>query len=569
MIRIIVFSIFLLFVCGPSASFAATYYVDAAAANDSGNGSLAHPKKYIPSGIALLSSSGGDTLIIRNGTYSGEENDITTFKAGTAGAYNTVQAETDGGVVITSDFAIDDTSNVYTNVIGLKFKSSASKYCEQRYVKFFRCAFEGGRTCSSGCDGEVVYAPGSYQLYEDCWFYGVGGRYTVMSWHETNIVFRRCVARRDGGYTNDGSNPEAVWANYLASNVSYQNCITIDNNSTYSTYYSGSFYITQYAAPPFYNNNVAYIGTIDLNGQSASWYADTPDASNGISFTDCVSYNNDEGIAVSGNVALTLNRITAGNLTSALNEWDGSITVTNSIFFNHTSAGSGSPTVTYTNAYNPKSYSGTGVTHIDPATSGLLYLPRIEDTSVLKTSGSGSGQMGAQIMYRVGISGTLYGEPGYNTVTTDPLWPWPNEDRIKDDFASVAGVGARGFATGNSMDGSPQTLTKYIWEYLGNTIPCEVYDTCSGCENLPVRINNTAPGYSTISEAYSYASTNDTLWIQDSFFSGDLSFNDNIIINLKGGYNCAFSSNTGYSTISGSVTIGGFSQVTAENLVLK
>jgi hypothetical protein len=38
--------------------------------------------------------------------------------------------------------------------------------------------------------------------------------------------------------------------------------------------------------------------------------------------------------------------------------------------------------------------------------------------------------------------------------------------------------GARGFAAGNSMDGSAQTLTKYVWEYLGNQIPCEIYGTC-------------------------------------------------------------------------------------------
>ena len=46
------------------ASFAATYYVDASAARDSGNGSQASPKKYIQSGISLMSSRGGDTLII-------------------------------------------------------------------------------------------------------------------------------------------------------------------------------------------------------------------------------------------------------------------------------------------------------------------------------------------------------------------------------------------------------------------------------------------------------------------------------------------------------------------------
>jgi hypothetical protein len=42
-------------------------------------------------------------------------------------------------------------------------------------------------------------------------------------------------------------------------------------------------------------------------------------------------------------------------------------------------------------------------------------------------------------------------------------------------YSGPGGRGARGFATGNSKDGAPQTLTKYIWEYLGNQIPPEVY----------------------------------------------------------------------------------------------
>ena len=77
-------------------------------------------------------------------------------------------------------------------------------------------------------------------------------------------------------------------------------------------------------------------------------------------------------------------------------------------------------------------------------------------------------------MYKYGIDGTFYGDSGYNTLTANALWPYPNENRIKSDFSSVNG-GARGFCTGTSLDGSAQTLTKYIWEYLGNVIPSEIY----------------------------------------------------------------------------------------------
>jgi hypothetical protein len=95
------------------------------------------------------------------------------------------------------------------------------------------------------------------------------------------------------------------------------------------------------------------------------------------------------------------------------------------------------------------------------------------------------------------------------------------------------------------------------------------YEYAAGCANLPVRINNAAPGYSTISAAYTAASANDALWIQDKTYTGDLSFGDDIIITLKGGYNCAFSSNEGYSTIAGKMTIGGMGKVTMDKIILK
>ena len=484
MYKTTIFSILLYFVCAQGISSAATYYVDASAANDSGTGSQASPKKYIPSGIALMSSSGGDTLIINSGTYEGSSNNITTLKSGTSGSYNVIKAATDGGVIISANLAIS--SGSFVSLEGLKFTATATKSCDGTYIKFLRCAFQGGKTCSSGCDGEVVFAAGSYQLYEDCWFYGVGGRYTLVIYEGSHDVFRRCVIRRDGGYTFDGSNPEAPLANYGAAYISYQNCIIIDNNLSYSDGYTSSIYATGHTSNPA-SNHVEFIGCIELNGKGASFYVDTDDGSTGMSFTDCIFYKNETGIA-DGNTgtALTLNRLTIGNMShDAMSRWSGSISLTNGLVFNHTGEGSGTKTVTYTNTYNPSSYSGTGVTHINPLTNGLLYIPRIEASSALKTSGSGGGQMGAQVVYKVGAAGTLYGEAGFNTVTSNALWPWPNEDRIKSDLASVSG-GARGFATGTSRDGSSQTLTKYIWEYLGNQIPADIYSDVSAPNNLSI-----------------------------------------------------------------------------------
>jgi hypothetical protein len=126
----------------------------------------------------------------------------------------------------------------------------------------------------------------------------------------------------------------------------------------------------------------------------------------------------------------------------------------------------------------------------NPATSGLLYLPRIEAGSTLKTAGPSKARIGADLTYQYGKSGTLWGEAGYNLLqdgtngqAVAKLWPFPNEDVIKAKLAEYSnhGVkGARGFCAGTSKDGTPQTLTKYIWEYLGNQIPSDIYGSTGG-----------------------------------------------------------------------------------------
>jgi hypothetical protein len=122
----------------------------------------------------------------------------------------------------------------------------------------------------------------------------------------------------------------------------------------------------------------------------------------------------------------------------------------------------------------------TGEITTDPIANGsLLYPVRVEDGSALDATGYNGQDYGANITKRYGAEGTFYGEPGYNTLTSEDIWPWPNEDRIK---AQMATDSDRGFAGYISPFGSPATLTSYIWEYLGNEIPSNIYGTGS-CNN--------------------------------------------------------------------------------------
>ena len=44
---------------------------------------------------------------------------------------------------------------------------------------------------------------------------------------------------------------------------------------------------------------------------------------------------------------------------------------------------------------------------------------------------------GATIEKKMGVIGTLYGEPGFDTLTAENLWPWPYESKIKELFSET------------------------------------------------------------------------------------------------------------------------------------
>jgi hypothetical protein len=451
-----------------------TYYVDAAAANDTGNGqTVATAKKYIESGIALM--SGGDTLIIRNGVYSTAADQIVSLPNGSAGAYTTIKAENDGEAVITATDGFSFNAH-YIRIEGLKFSGAWQKSTEGNHIKIMRCAFQGGPATGN----TVNFAVGtSYVLLEDCWFYGPGGRYKILIYRGDHIVVRRCVIRDDAGWSDTKGDPEAGIVVYESFNVSLQNVIVIDQNlSTYADSYVGAFYLTGHSGNPS-SNNVEYLGCMSLNNKGENFHVDTDDGGVGLIFRDIVAYgtfsNKGGGVDTSNtSMNMTVQRATLGNLLLSVGNWGSrSITVSDSNLWAGSGSYKGSVSTTYTNSYSPDDFTGPGITHINPLTNGLLYLPRIENGSTLKTSGQGGGQKGAQIVNKIGVSGTLHGEAGYNAETGQSVWPWPNESRIKADFAAV-NSGARGFAVGNSLDGYPQTLTKYIWEYLGNPIPADI-----------------------------------------------------------------------------------------------
>lgn len=508
---------------------AATYYVcdSATACNDQSNGwstgndsnscsSKSIPCKTIAGGIERM--SGGDTLMVGDGTYiANEYTGVHNPPSGTPGAYTYIQAEHTGGVLIDVSSAGNWLSTGiaigtnYVQVEGFKVKgnltnenSNGPMYITGHHNKIIRCA--AYNACQTG-NMQVFDLGGHDNLAEECWAWGTG-RYKFISYHSYNNVYRRCVARHDYHGGNDGwSHQEALFTNYDSTNTTYQNCIGLDSgtegNDTEQIY--GGFWDE--------NNIVAdksgavdgcillnikdnYAGMLDkasgnrnisntvIWDSGGGWGTAAGNDGARSAYPAVVALSNMTIGTITGTYETTYESMGIGAASTFTSDFTGSIN--NSIIYDAREYGiyknmTSNYNALYANSTNYHFPATPGVndrTTINPVTSGLLYLPRIESGFTLKTGGFEGGQIGAQVMYRIGISGTLYGEAGYNVLTDDPLWPFPNEDIIKTDFSSYAGTGPsgqRGFCTGSSLDGSSQTLTKYIWEYLGNQIPAEVY----------------------------------------------------------------------------------------------
>jgi hypothetical protein len=443
-----------------------------------------------------------------------------------------------------SDTGINiDSNRKYVKAEGFKVKgninhsdanSNGPVVIDGSYNKLIRvAAYNAGGTGNVA----VVNVGGDHNLVEECWAWGTG-RYKFIVYHATNTIVRRCVARHDYHGGNDGwAHQEAGFTNYDSTNSIFQNDIVIDSgvagNANEVIY--GCFWDENNDSSKSKSGKIE--GSICLNVRTN--YAGMLDKVSGTrSISNSVVWDSGGGYtAIAGGATssyppqVSLSNMTIGTLISSYDDIyesmgvgagvpaaisGGTFAITNSIIYNATAYGINGSTMNSTyNAlygngtnYGHSASGGTGdTTNVAPLTGGLRYLPRIETGSALKTAGSSGGQKGATILYKHGTDGTLYGETGYDTLTSTALWPFPNEARIKADMASYSGngpSGARGFATGTSKDGSAQTLTKYIWEYLGNQIPSDIYGG-SGDTSAPTTTITTANPSSITSDSLTIA----------------------------------------------------------------
>lgn len=473
---------------------------------------------------AFAAMSGGDTLIIRDGVYAGAYNKLDQYQiyppSGSAGAYTKIYAENAGNVYFDGEEArsmmeVDGVTNGswrYVEFKGInwirpmprtgayeRYHFIAGNGASDRtvhHIKMIRCGFHD----------RFEFSNASYCLVEDCFVVG-RGRYNIQVRTTDHMVFRRVVTRFDNAAAAVTGYPIAHFVNYCSQDVEFQNCIAIDSDDAYYSNYEGiygGFYVRNGPYNGYNSTNTKIRGSIVLNVKHVAGGSSSPAVSGyvigaGGSGTEIINsvFWDMKNVSMRDNwgsapVNYTINHCTFGSAAKTDSDSRGSFVdggsnsygdVSNSILMHSAKFGIYNGKSSKYNSFHGNTL-GTrysvgstagDITDIDPTATSLKYLVRIENGTVLKGAAGDGGDIGATILKKIGPSGALWGESGYNTETSESLWPWSYEDIIQRFFKSYGTadnpIPTRGFCAPGA------TLTKYIWEYLGNPIPSEIYSS--------------------------------------------------------------------------------------------
>lgn len=537
---------------------AATYYISASGGSDSNPGTSSLPWSTFLYSFSRM--SGGDSLIVKNGSYN---QSLKNPPSGSVGFPTIVKAENNFQAVIDgnglSDTALQIDNGRHDIIIeGLEFlggnisgessvgtigSSSGGSSIEipgvdgVTNVQLLRNIFVGREMAElNNYSSTLVISISKNILLEENMVYGKAHKYSIHDFKSDGIILRRNIIRQDPDTLPTGSGqPSGGITLYDTSNSIIENNIIIDAiyNSTTD---KASFYI-----PAHYIgcNNNKILGNISLDNTDFSFKLDAGgdynssaiqkgwSCDNGL-FENNVAWTYDTnaiGIGIaqadfgpfSKNVTLNHNTI-GGQFRRAINLYRDIIgtQIKNSLFLNNgvgINCSSFSYSIPLSNLmYNVTggflggtcTYNQTNVTNNNPL---LKYILRVEAGSLAKGVGEGGSDIGATI------------EKRYNNgvLTSSNLWPFPNEDIIKQKMCIESGV-TRGWC------GTSKTLTQYIWEYLGNTCPVG-YCTAS-TNNAPspiINISSISSFVVNFDGSSSFDSDGDTFTYNWNFGDGNIS----------------------------------------------
>ncbi|MBL8514456.1 MAG: hypothetical protein JNJ55_10740, partial [Betaproteobacteria bacterium] len=435
--------------CSVVATFASTQpkYVATTGNDTTGTGTSANPWKTINKGITSL--VGGETLIVKNGTYTGTANFIRNVPSGTAQLYTNIVAESPMQVRIQSatSLAVADNqlnlSGNYIKVDGFIFdmmgtiNPAFAGVISGNFNTLTRSIFKRGGDIDSS--GGLLSVTGSDALIEDvagtgaCRYCFAQGGAAAMTQRN---VWRRVIGRFDYSNSTQTKATFATEGGAAPGNVKdhlYQNVIAIDGQNPGNLGGSekmGGFYVSSNTS------NVQFQGSMVLNEGAGPAGALLSELGSNNSASNVVIWDVQNSLpSATGIVAGSGDRLTVGGVVL-----------------------------------------GAATNLLTPATNSLLKPMTIPANLLNNTPG-------AVITKRLGTSGTRWGQAGYDQPTAVDLWPWPFQDTIAAVFRESNPVppgnspatndSNRGFTSnvGNALYGGPKNLTTYIWEYLGNPCP--------------------------------------------------------------------------------------------------
>lgn len=420
------------------------YLAPAPSGNDANPGTQAQPWATFRHAFSRM--NGGETLIVKNGTYNqnlGEwqfqgNNLVPTSKPpnGTPSAHTIVRGETVGGVTINGAMSIVGTS--YVNVEQFTFLQESMVDGGSRFVEVRRCGFRGGISTSRS----------SYIIKEDIWAWG-GNRYVISNYQSDYVLDHRVIARLD----NIGAVPTlpvGAISHYETNHSVIAHGLFFDVNGSFQQPFA-----LVYSSRPAIGMNRLY-GIIGFNaGAQLSGIFPGDGGGGGHEIKNSVVHGT-RGYGVNFNSPgpnQVLNSTIFGNSGAAVSG-QNNVSAHNNIFFNNGGM-SASITACSNNLLVSSGSMGSCSGNDTTTTPNIQYLPR-----------SPIAGKGATIEKRYSIS---FSNGGYViTETSDALWPWPHEDVIRRDMCSTTSYG---------WCGTNKSLTRYIWEYLGNPCPSGI---CSG-----------------------------------------------------------------------------------------
>ncbi|MBU0967486.1 MAG: fibronectin type III domain-containing protein [Proteobacteria bacterium] len=430
---------------------------------------------------AVMSS--GDTIIIADGDWSSGYPGMTISSsylppAGTSYAsMSTIKAETDWGVRIPT-LNDNGTGVEYVKLQGIIFIGANNSAYKWSHCKFIRCGFFAPAVTGNASTFNISY--GAYNLMEECISWG-GGRYKFLDYHGDHNIYRRCVARHDWYISPDWTGQQSNFRGYGSTNSVWQNCISIDSDREeyqFASNENGDFWVGDQSGS---GGNIID-GCVAMKGLTQAFYLGgteagdtTVELKNSVALGPSIDgINGLTGAITIGLVIANVHNVAAYHFNTGFqhflrhNKTGGSIVFSDSIARDIGPLVGGSITAFHNYYYNQTTGDyGINSVNADPLLNGLLYPVRVESGSILSTAGSTGGTVGPTILYKIGNAGMSMDESGWNTVTENPLWPFPNEATIRSLMRTTVD-GVEGIY-GYTVNG--QTLSNYIWGYFGNTVP--------------------------------------------------------------------------------------------------